>query len=154
MTFTREQLEEMVGAPIAIGPDGIARKVVPDEPRARAPLPRRAGKAAKPSVRPPTWLEKDEQRECWRLLLACGFKAKWLSQARRSEQTKGIPDLLARHVEKRLIVWIEVKNPDDPAEWTPEQQDFAAECIEEKETYILGGEAELRAWLRTQGWDL
>jgi hypothetical protein len=99
------------------------------------------------------WLEKDEQRECWRVLLACGFQVKWLSQAWASGQTKGIPDLFARHHGKGLLLWVECKNPMDPAPWTPAQRAFSDERLP-CEDYVLGSEGNLRAYLRTHGFDM
>lgn len=139
MTFTRDEIERMG---FTITDDGKAvRTAMPAVP----PMA---------SVRPSNWREKHEQQECYKVLRACGFLVWWLSQAQKSQQTAGVPDLLARHQGKALILWVEVKRPDAPAEWTPAQQDFARSCIEGKEHYIVGGEGKLRAWLSTQGWDV
>lgn len=100
------------------------------------------------------WKEKDEQRECWRLLLGLNFSAKWLSQTWVSGQSKGVPDLLARHRGRRVVLWMEVKNSTDPAPWTPEQRAFCSECLPGIETYVLGTEANLRVVLKALGFEL
>ena len=99
------------------------------------------------------WLEKDEQRECWRLLLALGWQVKWLSQAQRSQQSKGLPDLFARHHRRGLLLWVEVKRPDKPSPFTPEQRAFRDDCLP-FEHHVLGTEANLRAYLEAQGFEL
>lgn len=103
--------------------------------------------------RPSNWLEKDEQRECWRLLLGLGWRVLWLSQAQRSQQSKGLPDLLARHRVRQLLLWVEVKRPDQPSEWTAFQRAFADERLS-FEHYVLGTEANLRSYLEAQGFEL
>lgn len=103
--------------------------------------------------RPSTWIEKDEQRECWRLLLGLGWRVLWLSQAQRSQQSKGIPDIMARHRVRRLLLWVEVKRPDKPSEWTPDQRAFAEERLP-FEHYVLGTEANLRHYLEAHRFEM
>lgn len=105
-----------------------------------------------PVDRPAAWKEKDEQRECWRLLKACGYRICWLSQPARSWQTLGVPDLLARKAGKPVL-WVEVKKWPDPAPWTPAQQQFAAD-VTEHERYVLGTVNNLRGYLREEGFDV
>ena len=148
-TFTRAELDAHLAR---LSPEARAR--VRQVSSAETPKP------AAPEVpglqwiqRAKGWKEKDEQRECWRLLLGLGFQAKWLSQAQRSQQSKGIPDILARHQRRQLLLWVEVKRPENPSPWTPEQRAFADERLQ-CEHYVVGTEANLRAWLLQQGFEL
>ena len=59
----------------------------------------------------PYRVEKDVQREVWRLLGLAGCKRYWMSQMRKTGQTKGIADLYAVHP-RRGAAWIETKHPD------------------------------------------
>jgi hypothetical protein len=96
-------------------------------------------------------LEKVEQKACWRRLRGHGFETWWLSQARRTGQTKGLPDLLAFHEARGLGVWIEVKRPEDPAPFTVEQRRFQRLCAACHWDHLVGGERELIDWLRAHG---
>ncbi len=55
--------------------------------------------------------EKDVEQDIDAELVRLGFDVTRLSQPRRSMQTEGIPDRYARHVAKRMRLWIEVKQP-------------------------------------------
>lgn len=173
MTLTRADLDRMgydivdgvavrkgvtLDVPIAVHiPDPIGEPVSwlpPPDPT--LPLRNLVWPIERPSIiaeggRQRPWAEKDEQRECWRLLLGLGFAVEWLSQPAKSWQTPGIPDLYARHATRRLLVWVEVKRPNDPEEWKPAQQAFALRCIPGMETYVLGSEANLRDALTRLG---
>lgn len=83
-------------------------------------------------------LEKDEQREVYRLYTSLGCEVVWFSQPRKTMQTEGIPDLLVFCRRKSLAWWHETKRPkggkqSDRQKWF---QDIAQAC---KQHYILGG---------------
>lgn len=81
--------------------------------------------------------EKAVQRACWQLLGIAGCKRLWLSQMRKTGQTKGLPDLLAFHA-TRGQVWIETKHPTDKSsKQSPEQIDFQEWCALTGQTYLL-----------------
>lgn len=54
-------------------------------------------------------LEKEEQREIRKLFKAFGFEVYWLSQARNSKVTPGVPDLWCMHRERPIGFWWETK---------------------------------------------
>lgn len=159
MTYTKRQLEEMVGSPLAIDASGLARRVDrPPELERKAVRPPGLVRVARPRVKARgswrTWLEKDEQGEISKLLRAFGWRVWILSQPQRVLADPGVPDMLARHRVRRLIAWVEVKNPIDPAPWEPAQQDFKEQCIPGAEHYVLGSEANVRQFLTTNQFDL
>lgn len=96
--------------------------------------------------------EKDLQREVWQLLKLAGCKSYWLSQMRRTQQTRGVPDVLTFHP-RRGQAWIECKHPTDPkSKQTPDQLEFERQCRLTGETYLLVRDAQQVAnWLAGPG---
>lgn len=81
--------------------------------------------------------EKAVQKAVWQLLGLAGCKRLWLSQMRKTGQTKGLPDLLAFH-RVRGQVWIECKHPTNTqAKQSPEQAEFQEWCAITGQTYLL-----------------
>jgi hypothetical protein len=153
-TYTRAELEGM-GYTVDLATGRAVRMSQDAPPPADTP--------ALPGIPPilpvlerPTqqWREKDEQRECWRLLLACGYTCYWLSQPIRSYQSLGIPDIIA-HRAAAPILYVECKRWPDPAPWTSAQQAFARSAAATGHAdYVLGTEHNLRVYLRARGHDV
>lgn len=81
--------------------------------------------------------EKAVQRACWKLLGLAGCKSYWLSQMRKTGQTKGIPDILTFHA-RCGQAWIETKHPTDLSKTQSEDQEtFEEWCNVTGETYLL-----------------
>lgn len=57
--------------------------------------------------------EKDVEAEIDRALQQLGFRVTRLSQARRTNQTPGVPDRYAQHERWGMRVWVEVKAGDN-----------------------------------------
>jgi hypothetical protein len=89
--------------------------------------------------------EKDIQREIVKLIRKRGGEAYQTSQVRAAKITPGIPDLIA--IDRyRGLVFIEVKAPGGRA--SEEQLKFRALCEQHGAAHIIGGIAEVRAFLR------
>lgn len=76
---------------------------------ARLKYPDAAAEKAREAERRAGVLEKDEQREVRKLFIAFGFEVYWLSQARRTGQTPGVPDLWCMHRELPIGFYWETK---------------------------------------------
>jgi hypothetical protein len=96
------------------------------------------------SVRTLRRSEKDEQRAVYQLLVRCECAVYWLSQARETQQTPGVPDLIAFHA-LRGFAFIECKVPN--GRMSSAQREFQHHCGDAGITYIVGGTAEVRDWL-------
>lgn len=72
-----------------------------------------------------------------RTLRAAGFVVYRLSQARRTNQSPGIPDAYAMHPQRGLALWWEAKRPGGTQ--SPPQRQFEAECRACGLPYLLGG---------------
>ena len=89
--------------------------------------------------------ELDVQRAVWQLLARCDCTSYWLSQARETRQTVGIPDLLT-FSPIRGFAFIECKSPN--GKQSSEQQRFQQQCEVAGITYILAPSVEpIRDWL-------
>lgn len=76
-----------------------------------------------------------------------------LSQPQKAMMSTGVPDILARHKTRGIVLWLESKRPTDPEEWKPSQIQFMRDCTE-KETYVVGSEGNLRVALHKLGFEL
>lgn len=83
-------------------------------------------------------LEKDEQRDVYRLYVAVGCEVIWLSQPRATMQTEGIPDLKVYCRRKGLTWWHETKRPQGGKQ-SPSQARFQVLAEACGEQYVLGG---------------
>lgn len=95
-------------------------------------------------------LEKDEQREIRKLFIAFGFQVYWLSQARRTGQTAGVPDLFMLHRELPVGFYWETKRQVG-GKLSPAQQDFRDGCIRCGIGYGCGDRYAARTHLITLG---
>lgn len=101
--------------------------------------------------------EKDIHYRVAKLYAACGGRVYNLAQGYRpggrrhatTRQTKGLPDLHVMFPARRVVFWHEVKRP--KAKQTPEQEVFQAACQACAVGYVLGGEDEAIAHLKTIG---
>jgi hypothetical protein len=81
--------------------------------------------------------EKAVQRAVWQLLGVAGCKSYWLSQMRKTGQTKGIADILTFHA-RRGEAWIETKHPTDmSAVQSEDQREFQRQVELTGGTYLL-----------------
>lgn len=97
----------------------------------------------------PRTLEKDVQRAIYELLVQCDCKVLWLSQARETQQTPGLPDLLA-FSRLRGMAFIEVKSPN--GKQRAAQREFQEWCELTGITYILADRPDpVRDWLGRKG---
>lgn len=81
--------------------------------------------------------EKAVQSAVWQLLKIAGCKSYWLSQMRKTGQTKGIADIFTFH-RTRGAAWIETKHPTNmQAKQSPEQAEFQEWCKITGQTYLL-----------------
>jgi len=92
--------------------------------------------------------EGDLQREVWQLLKLAGCKSYWLSQVRKTQQTKGVADILT-FSPRRGQAWIECKHPRSrSSKQRPEQLEFQQWCHRSGVTYLLVRDAQTVAdWL-------
>jgi hypothetical protein len=109
--------------------DGLVRQGVPRaaaERRARDEIgfspEQRAAEERRENV-----LEKEEQYEIRKLLMAFGFHVYNLSQARAAKQTPGLPDLWNVHRTLPIAFWWETKRQVG-GELSEPQEDFRDEC--------------------------
>lgn len=74
-------------------------------------------------------VETDLKRQVVDVLRKAGYRVYVCSERRRgySKMPAGWPDLFARHVEKRVCVWIETKAPGENLR--PEQVDFQLDAL-------------------------
>ncbi len=96
-----------------------------------------------------TALERDVQREIVTLFRGLGCRVYSLSQARRSNQTAGLPDLWVFCPRKHVGFWFEVK-----AAWgkpSEEQETFADSCRVCRVHHAIGGLAEARTLAKALG---
>lgn len=94
-------------------------------------------------------LEKTIEHAGDKQMQALGFRVIRFSQPRESKQTPGIPDRKYYHVERRLTLWWEAKSA--TGEQRPAQKDFQEVCEACGETYVLGTDQDLFAWLVEHG---
>ena len=90
--------------------------------------------------------EKDEQRAIRKMAIALGFRVYWLSQARATKQTPGMPDLWLAHQERGLAGWWETKRQIG-GERSSAQADFADECAASGILYGFGDRYAFANWL-------
>ena len=95
-------------------------------------------------------LEKDEQRDVYRLYVALGCEVVWFSQPRATMQTKGIPDLKVYCVRKALTWWHETKRQVG-GKFSKEQVQFQARAEACGELYVPGGWEEAVQFVREHG---
>jgi len=88
--------------------------------------------------------ETEVQREIRRAFLRRGAAVYWLSQARRTGQTRGLPDLLVFDPHQGAV-FIECKAQGGKP--SREQVEFAELCRQAGVGHVLGGMAEVRAFL-------
>ena len=90
--------------------------------------------------------EKDVQRAVYRLLVQCGCQVYWMSQARKTRQTRGVPDLIAFSPSKGMA-FIECKAKGKKLR--REQQAFANWCSLTGVQYIVADDiAPVFDWLK------
>lgn len=82
-------------------------------------------------------LEKQEQSEIRKLLIAYGFRVYNLSQSRASKVGIGIPDLWFAHQRLPIAGWCEVKRQRGGVV-SRAQQEFRDECVRAGVVHILG----------------
>ncbi|MFN7341536.1 MAG: hypothetical protein ACK5VI_10715 [Opitutia bacterium] len=101
----------------------------------------------------PPPLEKNEQTEITKLLRLIGAKVYWLSQARHTQQTPGVPDLFAFVKVGGEIVplWIEAKRNHRKAAERPEQIVFRLLCKLAGAEHIVGTLEDVQCWLSHKG---
>jgi hypothetical protein len=93
--------------------------------------------------------EKEIQREVFRRLRSFGCEVYWLSQARVTRQTAGVPDLIAFHPRLGVMTYFECKTPRGKP--SPAQVYFAELCEKTGTSYVIGGVAACEEWLRSIG---
>lgn len=109
---------------------------------------RRSGIRAAPPIE--QVLEKDEQRDVYRLYVAVGCEVIWYSQPRATMQTPGVPDLKVYCLRKGLTWWHETKRPVG-GQQSPEQKKFQRRAELCGEHYVLGGWEEAVSTVRKFG---
>jgi hypothetical protein len=117
---------------------------------ARIRYPDAAAQKAALAERQENVVEKDEQREVRKLLLAFGFRVYWLSQARVSGQTSGLPDLWFSHQRLPIAGWFEVKRQRG-GRFSDAQKTFGEECQRCGIHYVAGDRHAARTFLITLG---
>jgi hypothetical protein len=95
-------------------------------------------------------LEKDEQRDVYRLYVALGCEVVWFSQPRATMQTEGIPDLKVYCRRKGLTWWHETKRTVGGRQ-SDEQRHFQQRATCCGEEYVLGGWEEAVQFVRARG---
>jgi hypothetical protein len=95
-------------------------------------------------------LEKRHEAEGDKLLLALGWEAVRLSEARRTKKTPGVPDRRYYHRRRRAAFWWEVKA--DAGRQRPDQRAFQEMCEACGEVYVLGKLEALKTWLVAAGY--
>lgn len=95
-------------------------------------------------------LEKQEQNAIRKMALAIGFKVYWMSQARRTEQTRGVSDLWLSHRGRRFCAWWESKRQVG-GHRSSEQIDFGDECLAAGIPYGFGDRYAFARFLQEHG---
>jgi hypothetical protein len=95
-------------------------------------------------------LEKQEQVEVRKLLIAYGFKVYNLSQARASKQSPGLPDLWCVHTREPVAFWFETKRQVG-GKLSPPQLEFQAECLRCEVRHFVGDRHSAAALLLSLG---
>ena len=95
-------------------------------------------------------LEKAEQNAVRKMAIAVGFRVYWLSQARASKQTPGLPDLWFANAQRAIAGWWETKRQKGGKRSTA-QEEFALQCLAARIPYGFGDRFEFARWLETNG---
>jgi hypothetical protein len=95
-------------------------------------------------------LERHEQNACRKMALAIGFKVYWMSQARRTGQTRGPSDLWLSHRGRRFCAWWESKRQVG-GKRSSEQVDFGDECLAAGIPYGYGDRYAFAHFLQEHG---
>jgi hypothetical protein len=103
------------GKPLAPDPVEVAERVREDDER----------------------LEKEIQRDVWRLYRKHGCQVWWMSQPRATKQTPGPGDLIVFHARTGNAWWHETKT--STGEQEPAQKVFEEYCLTCDWQYVLGG---------------
>lgn len=90
-------------------------------------------------------LEKAIEHAGDKQMAALGFEVVKFSHPGRTKQTPGIPDRRYYHRARRLVLWWEAKSP--TGRQRPDQRWFQEMCEACGETYVLGTDRDLFAWL-------
>jgi hypothetical protein len=108
-----------------------------------------AGAAVQLAPEPDPFADREhvEQAEIRRIFIRRGAKVYWMSQKRKSGQTKGVPDLLIFDPHRGLV-FVEAKGAGGKAR--PEQVEFREHCIAAGVHHVLGGVQAVRAFLLEQ----
>lgn len=119
--------------------------------RARAEGRPLTGAASVPVTREDdTAREKETQAAVVKLFRAFGCRVYNLSQARRTKQTPGLPDLWVVHVARGLAWWWETKRPDG-GRLSSAQLDFRMECAMADVPHGVGSLADAEDFLIALG---
>jgi hypothetical protein len=94
--------------------------------------------------------EKQEQNAIRKMALAIGFRVYWMSQARRTDQTRGVGDLWLSHRGRRFCAWWESKRQVGGTR-SSEQIDFGNECISAGIPYGYGDRYAFARFLQAHG---
>jgi hypothetical protein len=94
-------------------------------------------------------LEKIIQRDVWKLYRRFNCQCYWMSQARKTRQTAGVPDLIVFNRRARAMWYHEIKTP--TGEQSPAQKVFQEQCNACAIYYALGGVAAAEDVLITIG---
>ena len=95
-------------------------------------------------------LEKREQAVITKMARVLGFHVYNLSQARRTKQTPGLPDLWLAHEGKQFAGWFEAKRQVGGTR-SSAQLDFACECFVAGIPYGFGDRYAFSAFLSLHG---
>lgn len=110
---------------------------------------REAERARTPAIDPDA-IEKDEQREVVKMYRAHGCLVRNLSQARRTKQAPGLPDLWIVHRGKAKAWWMEVKRQAG-GRLSPGQIEFQEDCRLCGVGHLVGGVREAMVYLEGIG---
>ncbi len=125
---------------------GFARDRAEAQVRAQYPLLAPAPATAESDEAAVRVLEKREQHEIVKRLRVCGFVVYWLSQARASKQTPGLPDLWFVHRSEPIAGWFEAKRQVG-GRLSPAQQEFRAHCDRTGIRHLVGDRYFAERWL-------
>lgn len=117
---------------------------------ARLRFPEQAKEVDATELRRADVLEKEEQLVVTKMARAIGFRVDNLSQARRTKQAPGLPDLWLRHRARKFAGWWETKRQIG-GKRSSEQEDFAIDCIVASIPYGYGDRYEFARWLTANG---
>lgn len=121
--------------------EAVFRKALDDEAEARA---KRSAEVANALVR-----EVDVQRQVTELLHSVGAFVARTNQNRASRVSPGLPDVIALLPRRLGVLFVEVKAA--KGKQSDAQILFQARCEQAGEPYILGGVAEVTAYLESVG---